>query len=73
MIDAYIRIAVIGIELITIDARIAIASVDTIVLIPRAREARKGKSPGTEVELLGATGWTALGSLINSLGADAAM
>jgi gas vesicle structural protein len=29
VIDAYIRIAVIGIELITIDARIAIASVDT--------------------------------------------
>ena len=29
MIDAYIRIAVIGIELITIDARIVIASVDT--------------------------------------------
>src|SRR6187549_4135131 len=29
VIDAYIRIAVIGIELITIDARIVIASVDT--------------------------------------------
>ncbi len=29
VIDAYIRISVIGIELITIDARIVIASVDT--------------------------------------------
>jgi len=29
VIDAYIRIAVIGIELVTIDARIVIASVDT--------------------------------------------
>src|SRR4029079_15034836 len=29
VIDAYIRIAVIGIELITIEARIVIASVDT--------------------------------------------
>jgi hypothetical protein len=29
VIDAYIRVAVIGIELITIDARIVIASVDT--------------------------------------------
>jgi hypothetical protein len=29
VIDAYVRIAVIGIELITIDARIVIASVDT--------------------------------------------
>ena len=29
MIDAYVRVAVIGIELITIDARIVIASVDT--------------------------------------------
>jgi len=29
VIDAYVRVAVIGIELITIDARIVIASVDT--------------------------------------------
>ena len=29
MIDAYVRVAVIGIELVTIDARIVIASVDT--------------------------------------------
>jgi hypothetical protein len=29
VIDAYVRIAVIGIELITIDARIVIASIDT--------------------------------------------
>src|SRR4051812_36479728 len=29
VIDAYVRIAVIGIELITIDARIVVASVDT--------------------------------------------
>jgi len=29
VIDAYIRIAVIGIELVTIDARIVIASIDT--------------------------------------------
>jgi hypothetical protein len=29
VIDAYVRIAVIGIELVTIDARIVIASVDT--------------------------------------------
>src|ERR671936_858080 len=29
VIDAYVRIAVIGIELLTIDARIVIASVDT--------------------------------------------
>ncbi|TMM35051.1 MAG: gas vesicle protein [Actinobacteria bacterium] len=31
VIDAYVRIAVIGIELVTIDARIVIASVDTAV------------------------------------------
>ena len=31
VIDAYVRVAVIGIELITIDARIVIASVDTYV------------------------------------------
>jgi hypothetical protein len=29
VIDAYVRVAVIGIELITIDARVVIASVDT--------------------------------------------
>src|SRR5690348_15993930 len=31
VIDAYVRVAVIGIELITIDARIVIASVDTFL------------------------------------------
>ena len=36
VIDAYVRIAVIGIELITIDARIVIASVDTYVRFAEA-------------------------------------
>ena len=36
VIDAYIRIAVIGIELITIDARIVIASVDTYLRFAEA-------------------------------------
>src|SRR5438132_9538351 len=35
-IDAYVRIAVIGIELITIDARIVIASVDTYLRFAEA-------------------------------------
>ena len=36
MIDAYVRISVIGIELITIDARIVIASVDTYLRFAEA-------------------------------------
>ena len=36
VIDAYIRIAVIGIELVTIDARIVIASVDTYLRFAEA-------------------------------------
>ena len=36
VIDAYVRIAVIGIELITIDARIGIASVDTYLRFAEA-------------------------------------
>jgi hypothetical protein len=36
VIDAYIRIAVIGIELVTIDARIVIASVDTYLSFAEA-------------------------------------
>jgi hypothetical protein len=36
VLDAYIRIAVIGIELITIDARIVIASVDTYLRFAEA-------------------------------------
>jgi len=36
VIDAYVRIAVIGIELITIDARIVVASVDTYLRFAEA-------------------------------------
>src|SRR2546421_12084148 len=36
VIDAYVRIAVIGIEIITIDARIVIASVDTYLRFAEA-------------------------------------
>ena len=36
VIDAYVRVAVVGIELITIDARIVIASVDTYLRFAEA-------------------------------------
>src|SRR5205807_7146950 len=36
VIDAYVRIAVIGIELVTIDARVVIASVDTYLRFAEA-------------------------------------
>ena len=35
VIDAYVRVALIGIEILTIDARIVIASVDTYLRLPR--------------------------------------
>ena len=36
MIDAYVRVSLVGIELITIDARIVIASVDTYLRFAEA-------------------------------------
>jgi Gas vesicle protein len=35
VIDAYVRVSLIGIELLTIDARIVIASVDTYLRSPK--------------------------------------
>jgi hypothetical protein len=49
VIDAYVRVAVIGIELVTIDARIVVASVDTYL---RFAEAVK-RLDLTETELAG--------------------
>jgi gas vesicle structural protein len=49
VIDAYIRISVIGIELITIDARIVIASVDTYLRFAEA----VNRLDLTETELAG--------------------
>jgi len=36
VIDAYVRVAVIGIELVTIDARIVVASLDTYLRVAEA-------------------------------------
>ena len=36
MIDAYVRVSLIGIEILTIDARIVIASVDTYLRFAEA-------------------------------------
>ena len=49
VIDAYVRVAVIGIELITIDARIVIASVDTYLRFAEA----VNRLDLTETELAG--------------------
>src|SRR5215212_3468180 len=49
VIDAYVRISVIGIELITIDARIVIASVDTYLRFAEA----VNRLDLTETELAG--------------------
>jgi gas vesicle structural protein len=49
VIDAYVRVAVIGIELVTIDARIVIASVDTYLRFAE----RVNRLDLTETELQG--------------------
>jgi gas vesicle structural protein len=49
VIDAYVRVAVIGIELITIDARIVVASVDTYLRFAEA----VNRLDLTETELAG--------------------
>ncbi|NUR75972.1 MAG: gas vesicle protein [Thermoleophilia bacterium] len=49
VIDAYVRIAVIGIELVTIDARIVVASVDTYLRFAEA----VNRLDLTETELAG--------------------
>ncbi len=54
VIDAYARVSLLGIELVTIDARIAIASVDTYLRFAEAtnRLDLDGKGGPTPVELL---------------------
>ncbi len=53
VIDAYIRVSLVGIELLTIDARIVIASVDTYLRFAEATNRldlyEKGGQPLTEV------------------------
>jgi hypothetical protein len=45
VIDAYVRVSVIGIELLTIDARIVIASVDTYLRFAEATDQKAAGSP----------------------------
>src|SRR5262247_3523525 len=45
VIDAYVRVSVIGIEVLTIDARIVIASVDTYLHFAEAVAAARRKRP----------------------------
>lgn len=47
VIDAYVRVAVVGIELLTIDARIVIASVDTYLRFAEACNRLDLKDDGT--------------------------
>ena len=53
VIDAYVRVSLVGIELLTIDARIVIASVDTYLRFAEATNRldlyEKGGQPLTEV------------------------
>ena len=56
VIDAYVRVAVIGIELLTIDARIVIASVDTYLRFAEAvnrMDLSNNKDSTTFTELAG--------------------
>ena len=59
VIDAYIRVAVIGIELITIDARIVIASVDTYLRFAEAAgrlNLEATRKPGLPELIMGVAG-----------------
>jgi gas vesicle structural protein len=58
VIDAYVRVAVIGIELVTIDARIVIASVDTYLRFAEA----VNRLDLTQTELRGLPELTELGA-----------
>jgi hypothetical protein len=55
VIDAYVRVALVGIELLTIDARVVIASVDTYLRFAEAvnRLDLEPAEPTTVPELLG--------------------
>jgi gas vesicle structural protein len=57
VIDAYVRVSVVGIELVTIDARIVIASVDTYLRFAEATnrldlEAASGKDIPETIEAM---------------------
>jgi hypothetical protein len=57
VLDAYVRIAVIGIELVTIDARIVIASVDTYLRFAEAvNRLDLSETNGATIEDLGEKG-----------------
>lgn len=49
VIDAYVRVSVIGIELLTIEARIVIASVDTYLQFAEAVNRLQAEQPGREI------------------------
>ena len=53
VIDAYVRISLVGIELITIDARIVIASVDTYLRFAEATNRLDLSNNGSSSSLLG--------------------
>ena len=49
VIDIYVRVRVVGIELITIDARVIVASVDTYLRLARAALELKLENNGEDV------------------------
>ncbi|MGN6133886.1 MAG: gas vesicle protein GvpJ [Aureliella sp.] len=54
MIDAYVRVSLVGIELLTIDARIVIASVDTYLRFAEAvNRLDLAESGGADIQDLG--------------------
>ncbi|WP_345893936.1 gas vesicle protein GvpJ [Nocardioides sp. TF02-7] len=46
VIDAYVRVSLVGIELLTIDARIVIASVDTYLPVRRGDQPARPRQGG---------------------------
>ena len=68
VIDAFVRVSVVGIELITIDARIVVASVDTYLRFAEATNRLDLREPGGKGEVKGGVAG-ALDSARGALGA----
>jgi hypothetical protein len=75
VIDVFVRVSLVGIEILTIDARVVVASVDTYLRFAekagRLNIEESTKKPGLPDVLSGVTGGQGLGGLLTGTANDA--
>jgi hypothetical protein len=75
VIDVFVRVSLVGIEILTVDARVVVASVDTYLRFAekagRLNIEESTKKPGLPDVLSGVTGGQGLGGLLTGTAGDA--